>query len=424
MPWIPLLAMQSGGDPVAPVVLHLTILLTGTMLGGFVATRLKQPAVLGELLFGIVAINLGMPGAAAMRDSHEIDLLARIGVLLLLFEVGLESTVRQMLKVGLSALLVATIGVALPFALGWWVSSLLLPSDPGGFTALFLGATLTATSVGITARVLQELGALNRAESRVILGAAVIDDVLGLVILAVVSALIAAAGSGQTLAIGPVLGIIAKALGFLVGALVIGVWATPRLFRWAALLRQPSTLLTLGMSLCFVLAWAADAAGLAPIVGAFAAGLILEDVHSAPFRQRGERGLEELVRPVSSLLVPVFFVQMGLKTDLSSLASTEAMGLGGALIAAAVLGKQACALGVLQSQGPVDRLTVGLGMIPRGEVGLIFAGVGMSLHFGGQPVVGPTAYAAVVMMIVATTVVTPPLLQWRMSKLPPLPASP
>lgn len=424
MPWTPLLAMQAGGDPVAPVLLHMALLLTGAMLAGYVATKLKQPAVLGELAFGILAINLGLPGAAAVRDSHEIDLLARIGVLLLLFEVGLESTVRQMLKVGLSALLVAMIGVALPFFLGWWVSTLLLPSDPGGFTALFLGATLTATSVGITARVLQELGALHRPESRVILGAAVIDDVLGLVILAVVSALISSAGAGQVLSMGPVLGIVAKALGFLVGALVLGVWATPRLFQWAALLRHPSTLLALGMSLCFVLAWAADAAGLAPIVGAFAAGLVLEDVHSAPYRERGERGLEELVRPVSSLFVPVFFVQMGLRTDLSALAGPEALALGAALIAAAVIGKQACALGVLQTNGPVDRLTVGLGMIPRGEVGLIFAGVGMSLSYAGQAVVGPTSYAAVVMMVVVTTVLTPPLLQWRINRLPAAPTAP
>lgn len=412
----PLLASHPA-DPVAPVVLYLALLLTGAMLAGYLATRLKQPAVLGELLFGILLINLGVPGAEGLRDSKEIDLLGRIGVLLLLFEVGLESTVKQMLQVGLSALLVALIGVVTPFALGWAVAAWLLPSDPGGFTAMFLGATLTATSVGITARVLQEIGVLHRAESRVILGAAVIDDVLGLVILAVVSALIGAAGAGQAMAAGPVVVIIAKAMGFLVGALVLGVWVTPKLFQWASYLRHPSTLLTMGLSLCFLLAWAADAAGLAPIVGAFAAGLVLEDVHSAPYRDRGERGLEELVRPVSALLVPVFFVQMGLRTDLAALASPEALMLGGALIVAAVVGKQACALGVLQHQGPVDRLAVGLGMIPRGEVGLIFAGVGMGLKIAGAPVVGPTAYAAVVAMVVATTVLTPPLLQWRMRKL-------
>lgn len=416
----PLLASHAG-DPVAPVVLYLALILTGAMLAGYLATRLKQPAVLGELLFGILLVNLGVPGAAALRDSPEVDLLGRIGVLLLLFEVGLESTVRQMLQVGLSALLVALVGVATPFALGWGVAAWLLPSDPGGFTAMFLGATLTATSVGITARVLQEIGVLHRAESRVILGAAVIDDVLGLVILAVVSALIGAAGAGHSLAVGPVLLIVAKALGFLVGALVIGVSVTPKLFQWAAALRQPSTLLTMGLGLCFLLAWAADAAGLAPIVGAFAAGLVLEEVHSAPYRDRGERGLEELVRPVSTLLVPVFFVQMGLRTDLSALANPAALGLGAALIVAAVVGKQACALAVLQHQGPVDRLAVGLGMIPRGEVGLIFAGVGMGLQVAGAPVVGPTAYAAVVAMVVATTVLTPPLLQWRMRRLPPLP---
>ncbi len=410
-------AAAASHDPVAPVALHLTLVLTGALLAGFVATRLKQPAVMGELVFGVLVANAGLPFAAELRDSPAIDLLGRIGVLLLLFEVGLESTVRQMLKVGLSALLVATIGVVTPLVLGWLVASQLLPPNSTHFTALFLGATLTATSVGITARVLQELGALERPEARVILGAAVLDDVLGLVVLAVVAALIGAANAGEGLALGPIALIMIKALVFLVISLAVGVWATPWFFAWAAHLRHPSTLLALGMGLCFGLAWAADWAGLAPLVGAFAAGLVLEEAHSEPYRARGERGLEELVHPVAQLFVPVFFVQMGLHTDLRALLQPGALLLGAALIGVAIVSKQACSLLVLQNKGPVDRLLVGLGMIPRGEVGLIFAGVGSGLLVAGKPVVGPAEYAAVVAMVVATTLLTPPLLQWRIKRL-------
>ncbi len=410
-------AAAAAHDPVAPVALQLTLVLTGALLAGFVATRLKQPAVMGELLFGVIVANLGLGFAVELRDSPAIDLLGRIGVLLLLFEVGLESSVRQLLRVGLSALLVATIGVATPLLLGWWVAAQLLPAGSSMFAPLFLGATLTATSVGITARVLQELGALDRPESRVILGAAVIDDVLGLMVLAVVAALVGAANAGESLAVGPIVLIIAKGLAFLAVSLALGVWATPWFFRWAARLRHPSTLLALGMGLCFGLAWAADAAGLAPLVGAFAAGLVLERAHSEPYRAQGERGLEELVHPIAQLFVPLFFVQIGLRTDLRALLQPGALGLSAALIAVAIVSKQACSLMVLQSKGPVDRLLVGFGMIPRGEVGLIFAGVGAGLHVAGQPVLGAAEYAAVVAMVLATTLLTPPLLQWRLRRL-------
>jgi Kef-type K+ transport system membrane component KefB len=313
-------------------------------------------------------------------------------------------------SVGWSALLVATLGVAAPMVLGFAVGEWLLPG--GGFIShAFIGATLSATSVGITARVMQDLGAGQSPEARTILGAAVIDDVLGLLLLSVVSGLAAAAAAGTGIAAGAILGTIGESFAFLVGSLLLGIWIAPRLFRQAARLKGGGVLLALGLTLCFVLSWAADAVGLAAIVGAFAAGLVLEELHYRDFTDRGEHGLEELVAPIVGFLSPVFFVVMGMRTDLRAFAQPGAIGLAAALTVVAIAGKQACALGVLG--GGVDRLTVGLGMIPRGEVGLIFASIGQQLMVGGVPLVSRDTFAALVMMVIVTTLVTPPLLAWR-----------
>jgi Kef-type K+ transport system membrane component KefB len=403
-------------DPVAPVVLSIGIILLGAKLGADLAMRLGQPAVLGELLFGVLLGNLpllGFHGAASIATDPSIDMLARLGVILLLFEVGLESTVAQMLAVGWSALWVATIGVVTPFALGFGVGVWLLPAAPV-YVHAFLGATLCATSVGITARVLKDLNRSQTPEARIILGAAVLDDVMGLVILAVVIGLIAAADRGASLSSSSVLWILTKALVFLVGSLLIGIRITPRLFSLASRLRAPDVLLAVGLSLCFFLSWLANSIELAPIVGAFAAGLILESLHYRGFTERGEHGLEELVRPISAFLVPIFFVLMGMHTDLRSFAQPGTLGLALALSAAAIVGKQLCYLGV-QKPG-VDRLSVAIGMIPRGEVGLIFANMGLTLTLAGKPVVGPAEYAAVVIMVIVTTLVTPPALKWSMAR--------
>jgi Kef-type K+ transport system membrane component KefB len=278
----------------------------------------------------------------------------------------------------------------------------------------FLGATLSATSVGITARVLKDLGKSQTKEARIILGAAVIDDVLGLVILAVVTGMIAAADRGGTLSYVTISAIFLKALVFLFASLFLGVRFSPRLFRLAAKLEARGVLLAVGLAFCFLLAWLASVIGLAPIVGAYAAGLILEDVHYKEFTDRGEHGLEELVAPISSFLAPVFFVVMGLRTDLRVFADPRVLGLAGALTVAAVLGKQVCSIGVL---GPgVDRLSIGLGMIPRGEVGLIFANIGATLTIGGQPVVSREEFSAVVVMVIVTTMLTPPALKWSLGR--------
>lgn len=410
---VPIPALASSGDPAARAALALAVILPAARLGAHVAVRLGQAAVLGELVAGLLLGNLGLAGLhlfEPLASDPAIDLLARLGVILLLFQVGLESTVRQMLSVGWSALLVATLGVVTPMALGFLVGEWLLPGS-GLVTHAFLGATLSATSVGITARVLQDLGAGQTREARTILGAAVIDDVLGLLLLGVVTGMAVAAAAGTGIAAGAIARSTGQSLAFLIGALALGIWLAPRYFRLASRLHGGGVLLAGGLSLCFLLSWAADAVGLAAIVGAFAAGLVLEELHYRDFTDRGEHGLQELVAPIVGFLSPIFFVVMGLRTDLRAFAQPGALGLALALTVAAIVGKQACALGVLG--GATDRLTVGLGMIPRGEVGLIFASIGQQLVVGGSPVVSRETFAALVMMVIVTTLVTPPLLAWR-----------
>lgn len=403
-------------DPLAPVLIALAGILIISRLGGDLVSRLGQPAVLGELLAGILLGNLHLAGIDTfefIKHDGTIAALAQLGVILLLFEVGLESTVRQMMQVGWSSLVVATLGVVAPFGLGWMVSALLLP-DASEYVHAFIGATLCATSVGITARVLKDLGRSQSPEARIILGAAVIDDVMGLVILAAVTGIIGAASSGAEFAAGSVAMIVVKAVVFLFGSLLLGAWLAPRIFREAARLRAPGVLLAVGLALCFALAWTATRIGLAAIVGAFAAGLILENLHYRTFTDRGEHPLEELVRPITSFLTPVFFVLMGMQTSLASFLQPQVLGLAGALTVVAILGKQACSLGVL-TRG-VDRLSVGIGMIPRGEVGLIFANIGLGLSIAGERVVSNDTFSAIVVMVVVTTMATPPALKWSLGR--------
>lgn len=408
--------MEHHGDPVASLALYLAVILVTAKLGGHLASRVRQPAVLGELAAGIVLGNLSLAGLTwfePMKTDMAVDMLARLGVVLLLFQVGLESTVAQMMKVGFSAVLVGTLGVIGPFAAGWGVGAWLVP-EAGTYAHIFLGATLTATSVGITARVIKDLGRSGTDEARLILGAAVIDDVQGLIILAVVTGLLAAANQGTTLSYAGVGLVILKASGFLVGAILIGVRLSPSLFALASRLNAAGVLLAVGLAVCFLLAGLADRIGLAPIVGAFAAGLVLERVHFKTFTDRGDHELEVLIEPIASFLVPVFFVVMGLRTDLRAFVDPSTLGLAAAVTVAAIVSKPLCALGVV-GRG-LDRLSVALGMIPRGEVGLIFANLGMTLTVDGQPVVSQSLFSAIVVMVVVTTVVTPPALTWSFQR--------
>ncbi len=403
-------------DPIAALLLALAVILVAAKLGGHLAAKLGQPPVLGELAAGVVLGNLtlvGFSGFDYLKTDAAVDMMASLGVILLLFQVGLESTVGQMMKVGLSSVVVATIGVIGPFILGWGVGAWLLPGA-SVYTHIFLGATLTATSVGITARVLKDLNRSQTDEARIILGAAVIDDVQGLMILAVVTGIIAAADQGIAPSYGAIGLVVLKATAFLVGALVLGVRLTPPMFRWASKLEAGGVLLAMGLIFCFLLAWLADRIGLAPIVGAFAAGLVLENLHYESFVTKGEHSLEQLIEPIGAFLVPVFFVLMGVRTDLSVFANTSVLALASALTIAAIISKQLCGLGAI---GPgLDRLSIGIGMIPRGEVGLIFANIGLTLAVAGERIVSDAVFSAVVVMVIVTTIVTPPALKWSFGR--------
>ncbi len=409
------LAAEEHGDPVAPILLALALILVAAKLGGDVAARLKQPAVLGELVAGVIVGNLDLVGFEALRwikTDPGVDIISRVGVVVLLFQVGLESTVGQMARVGMSAFLVATIGVMVPFALGWGVGIWLLPGH-SAYVHAFIGATLTATSVGITARVLRDLGRSATAEARIVLGAAVIDDVMGLLILAIVGGVIAAAATGGSLSVADTALVVAKAVVFLLGAIALGMVVSRRLYRLVARLRATGLILPFGLSFCFLVSWVASLVGLAPIVGAFAAGLVFEEAHGSLLVERGEDPLHRQIEPVAAFLVPVFFVVMGMRTDLRTFRDPTILGLAGVLTAVAVIGKIVAGLGAL---GGADRLSVGIGMIPRGEVGLIFANVGLSLSIGDERIVSLATYSAVVAMVIATTLVTPPALKWSLSR--------
>lgn len=421
------------GDPVAPVLMGIVILLLAARLAGHLTEQIGQPAVLGELTVGIILGNLalvGFDGLAFLKVDYSqhyaidisdyadlagvaIDMMARIGVVLLLFQVGLETSMTQMKKVGASAAAVAIIGVVAPLGLGYGAGALLLPEQHWGLH-LFLGATLCATSVGITARVLQDLKRESTQAGQIILGAAVIDDVLGLVILALVEGVInAAGGNGGQFSGMDMVWIIVKAGGFLAAALVFGQMASRHHLRFANYLRGRGLLVVAAIAFCFVMAWIASVMGLAPIVGAFAAGLLLDKVtYHELVAQRGEHELEDAIRPVADLLVPIFFVMMGIQVDVSQFADPSVITLAAALTVVAIIGKQACGLGVLERGG--DRMSVGLGMIPRGEVGLIFAAIGRELTVGDERVIDPGTYGAIVLMVILTTLVTPPLLKWSL----------
>jgi Kef-type K+ transport system membrane component KefB len=398
------------------VLAAIVLILIGGRLGGMLFERLGQSAVLGELLAGVVLGNLGLFGLHSFEGFRElpaVDALAQIGVLLLLFRVGLESNVSKMMAVGASAFLVAELGVIAPMVLGYFVTRAFFPAQHE-LTSWFVGATLCATSVGITARVLGDLGRATSTEGRIVLGAAVIDDVLGLIVLAVMSGLLAAANEGRPFAVVSLCWILGKSLAFLIGAVALGEWLSPRFFHFVARLPGEGLLLTCSLSFCFALAWLAALAGLAPIVGAFAAGLVLDttDYRELQAHDPKHRTLEELTEPLVSFMVPIFFVLMGMRVDLHALVTPGVPVFAGVLTLVAILGKQACSLGVLERGA--DRLAVGLGMIPRGEVGLIFANIGATLLVGGERVITPPVYSAVVAMVGLTTLLTPPLLVWRL----------
>jgi Kef-type K+ transport system membrane component KefB len=403
----PRLLAAAGGDEQLPSFLLViaAMLAVGKLLGEG-AERLGLPAVLGELTAGLL-LGPGLlgivPGPGA--GSYEmVRVLAELGVILLLFEVGLETDLDKMLRVGPAALSVASVGVTLPFLLGylyWTRVPHPVLGDGGDVTTvgIFIGATLTATSVGITARVLGDLGRMETVEARVILGAAVIDDVIGLVILSVVTGI--AAGGGISL-----LGVtttFAVAGGFLVAVVLLGNLVMPRLADRILRMRVRGVVVVLSLAFALALAAFAARAGSALIIGAFAAGLILK-------RTRHADTVETQIAPVAAVLAPIFFVNVGAAADLSMLdPRTPGAGallvLAGALTLLAVVGKVAA--GWAAPWLRLHRPAVGIGMVPRGEVGLIFADVGRQAGL-----LSDGTFSAVLLMVMATTFLAPLGLKW------------
>ncbi|MFI5210266.1 MAG: cation:proton antiporter [Gemmatimonadales bacterium] len=388
-------------------------ILVGAKLLGELCERLGQPAVLGELLAGVIlgpsVLNFVPTGDGFAAGT--VELLAGLGVVLLLFEVGLETDLKAMFKVGPAAASVALIGVVLPFAGGYafWV---LAPHPAEAsptlvLTALFVGATLTATSVGITARILGDLGWLHSVEARVVLGAAVIDDIVGLVILSIVGTMAA----GGTVSPVEVLRILGLAVGFLVVAVFIGNRTAPAVFDLVHQMRTRQTLAVLAFAFVLAISALATRAGSALIIGAFAGGLILSTT-------RQHKEIEQALTPLAAIFAPIFFVKVGAALDLSLLnpatpGAGALLATAGVLTVIAVLGKLLTGWGAPWQ--PFDRLTVGLGMVPRGEVGLIFADLGLRTGVLDQQLFG-----AVVIMVMATTFLAPIALKLRLKgKVPP-----
>ncbi len=418
---IPAIASAANSDAhprFGPILFCLAILVSSAKIGGLVAERWRQPPVLGELLAGIVLGNLmplffGVEGIAFVRADPTLRVLAEVGVLILLFDVGLEVDLRALVRVGASSSLVALIGVVVPIGLGWSAALWLLPKSPT-VVHLFVGATLSATSVGITARVLRDLARIQSPEGQIILGAAILDDILGLIVLAVVTGIAAAAAGGAALSSTAIAGILLRAILFLSLTVGLGHFLSSPVVRAAARTGHPEIMLVVGLALCFVLAFVAELVGLADIMGAFAAGIFLDPYGIGVRTRQEDATLAELLRPLASLFVPLFFVLMGIQVDLRSLASLPALGFGAVLVFCAFVGKLACALGVLG--GGTNRLAVAIGMIPRGEVGLIFAGIGTRLSLDGQPLLSQGLFSAVVLMVLITTLVTPVGLRWTFQR--------
>jgi Kef-type K+ transport system membrane component KefB len=376
------------------VLLDILILLVAAKVAAEVAERLRIPAVLGEIVAGIA---IGPSALGLVKPSEVLHVLAELGVILLLVQVGMETDIKELGRVGRAAMSVAIAGVVAPFVLGWAATSAL---GHAGTPAIFVGAALTATSVGLTARVFGDLRALATTEARIVLGAAVADDVLGLIILTVVSR-IATTGS---VSFASVSWVILVAVGFLVIAGAAGAFGAPKLFKMLhGRARSGGTLLAIALAFALGFSELALKAQLAPIVGAFLAGLALR--RSEP----GERIARELV-PLGHVFIPVFFLEIGIETDLKAMLRPSVLGLAAILFVIAVFGK--IIAGWVAGRGSVDRLLVGIGMIPRGEVGLIFASIGK-----GIGVLDGDLYAAILFVVLLTTVITPPILRMRLETL-------
>ncbi|HYF01878.1 MAG TPA: cation:proton antiporter [Patescibacteria group bacterium] len=418
---------DGGGHSVGITLLWIAVLLIAAKLSSIVE-RFGQPSVLGELLVGVLLGNLSLIGIQwfePIPTDTIIHFLAELGVVILLFQIGMESNLEQMTKVGGRAAAVAIIGVVVPLLLGVFIVPFLLPGL-GSNAYLFIGATLTATSVGITARVFRDLGKLQAPESQIVLGAAVIDDILGLIILAVVSAIVKT-GAVDVLSVAI---IILKAAAFLISAVYLGRILAPLFSRAFSKINTGTGMkFTIVITLGLVFAYLAEIIGLAPIIGAFAAGLLLDPVHFQSFEKpqiitditivaeesepvikerilkvvehHEHHTIEELIAPLGHFFVPIFFVVTGMTVRLETLFDGPVLVTALGVTALAVVGKLIAGF----AAGNVNKSIVGWGMVPRGEVGLIFATAGKALG-----VVTDEVFSVIVIMVILTTLMTPPIL--------------
>ena len=434
IPWLnPLVATateaeieaESSSLVLAGVLLSLVIVYFASKLGGEICARIDLPPVLGELvggvLVGVSAFNLLVfPEAGSVASdslvisflqqtagltpeatnhvfasqSEVISLLSELGVIILLFEIGLESDLKELIRVGPQAAVVAVVGVVAPFVLGTAGLVYLFGVPP--IPSVFAGAALTATSIGITAKVLAEIGQLSTEEGQIIIGAAVLDDILGIVVLAVVASLVK---TGE-IVISNVLILVVSAGAFLIGSIVIGRLIIVGLMNE---MKTRGEVLLTSLVFALILAYIADVIQLEAILGAFAAGLILAETDK-------RKELEEQIVPVADVLVPIFFVCVGAKTDVSVLnpavpSNREGLAIASFLIVVAMIGKVITGYTLVNNK-EVNKLAIGVGMIPRGEVGLVFAGVGAA-----SGALSESTTAAIIVMVIVTTFVAPPLLR-------------
>lgn len=380
-------AVEASTSSLEGVLLSVAVILLAAKLLGGVAQRFGQPSVLGELLAGML---IG-PHLLGLIDPNEpiLHVLSEIGVLVLLLEIGLHTDLRALAREGSTALVAGSAGVILPFVGGFGVARVmgveLLPS-------VVLGAALTATSIGISARVLSDIGQLKSPAGQVVLGAAVFDDIIGLVILSIIASLV----SGTALTMATIGREMAVAFGFIVIAVGIGTYAVPPVLRAVDKVRASGTMGVVAIAFALLLAWLGSVSGSAMIIGAFSAGLILH-----PTQQQDD--IQRTVTQVGAFFVPVFFAVVGAQADLRAMVTPASLTLGALLLVVGVLGKLAAGYVPWRFRG--NKLLVGVALIPRGEVGLIFAQMGLATG-----VLDGAQFGALMLVVVITTFVTPPLL--------------
>ena len=377
------------------------LLVTAKLLGGL-AQRLGQPAVLGELVAGVL---LGGSVFGLLDPAQPvIHALSELGVIVLLFEIGLHTDLRSMAKVAGAATTVGIVGVIIPFALGYLAVSSILGLEQ--IPALVCAAALTATSIGISARVLSDLGQLKAKEGQVVLGAAVLDDIIGLIVLSVVTSIVV----GGSWTVGGVLRTTVIAVGFIVVALTVGRYLARPVFSSIETIRAPGTLAVVALAFAFLLSSLAANSGSAMILGAFAAGIILNGT-----AERAE--IERAATAIGHLLVPIFFASVGAAVELSAFGEPGTLAVAGLLIVVGVLGKFVAGYAPWWFRG--NKKLIGVAMIPRGEVGLIFAQMGLATQ-----AISPSLFSALALMVLVTTFLAPPLLARIGARVPEAGAGP